>query len=197
MPHLPSVIDAAQLPLPERMAASLDGELFPLAAGHCVVDEANSPALRLAAVLAGRPERYLAELGTAAWVWGAVEVPPPRAEFCVDLRARARPLSSPDVRVREVSLRPDDVCELGAFRVTTPLRTVIDLARIRNPFTAEDARQVRELVRIAGLGLADCIAAMEARRNLPAKHRAVARLRLALDQPVPEAAAGVQPALTR
>lgn len=180
MQPLPAVLDATELPLAERMAARLDGELFAIASGHCVVDEAETPRVRLGAVLADRGERYIAELGTAAWVWGATPVPPARLELCVDLRARARPRPSPLVSVREVSIVAGDLHEFGTQRVTTPLRTAIDLARIRDPFTASDAGLVRELARIAGFDADECIAAMEARRNLPAKHRAVARLRLAL-----------------
>jgi hypothetical protein len=188
MPFLPPVLDAAELPLPERMAAALDAELFPLGDAHCPIDEVETPALRLAAVLAGRPARLIAELGTAAWVWGAAPCAPRLLELCVDLRARARPAPAPHASVREVVLTADEWQVLGARRVTTPLRTAIDLARARESFGAADQDAVRALARIGGFTLVDCVTAMDLRRNLPARRRAVQRLSEAL---VP------QPAFTR
>jgi len=180
MSSLPPVLDAAELPLPERMAATLDAELYPLGDAHCPVDEIETPALRLAAILAGRPERVIAELGTAAWVWGAIPCAPALIELCVDLRARARPMPAPHASVREVVLTAVDLQEWGGHRVTTPLRTAVDLARAREPFEAIDQDAVRALARIGGFGLDDCLAVMNTRRNLPAKRRAAARLAEAL-----------------
>lgn len=180
MPVLPPVLDGRDLPLPERMAAALDAELYPLGDAHCPIDEIETPALRLAAVLTGRPDRFIAELGTAAWVWGAAPRAPAVVELCVDLRARARPVAARHASVREVVLNDDEVQRLGGRRVTTPLRTAVGLARARERFGDSDREAVRELARIGGFSLADCVAAMDARRNLPAKRRAVERLREAL-----------------
>jgi hypothetical protein len=177
---LPAVLGPDDLPLAERMAARLDGELFPLAAGHCPVDAVETPALRLAAALAGRPARYIAELGTAAWVWGARLDPPDTLELCVQLGARARPASAPHVTVRELALADDDVRRLDGRGVTSPVRTAVDLARSRQVFSALDAASVRELSRLGRFQLVDCLAAMETRRNLPDKRRAAERLRAAL-----------------
>jgi len=132
--------------------------------------------LRLHAVLGPRPARLIAELATAAWVWGARESVPARLEFCVDLRARARPPASPSTTVREVVLVPEDVATLGSFRVTTPLRTAVDLARVRDAFAEADVDAVRRLAALARFDLGDCRAAMNRGRNLPAKHRALQRL---------------------
>lgn len=35
----------------------------------------------------------------------------------------------PGVIVREERIRPDEICQIGDFSVTTPLRTALDLAR--------------------------------------------------------------------
>jgi hypothetical protein len=180
---LPAVLGPDDLPLAERMAARLDGELFALAAAHCPVDAVETPALRLAAALAGRPSRYIAELGTAAWVWGARLDPPDTLELCVVLGARARPASTPQVAVRELALVEDEIRRLDGRGVTSPLRTAVDLARSRDVFSVSDAASVRELSRLGRFGLADCLAAMETRRNLPDKRRAAERLRSALGQP--------------
>ncbi len=158
------------------MAARLDGELFAYGDGHSPIDEVDGPALRLQAVLGARPQRLIAELATAAWVWGARDLPPPRLEFCVDLQARARPAPTALAAVREVVLLPGDVVALGGRRVTIPLRTAVDLARMRDVFSAGDRDAVRRLAELGTFGLTDCAAFMDRSRNLPAKRRALERL---------------------
>ena len=54
---VPPVLHEAQLPLAERMAARLDGELFAFGDGHCPIDEVDGPALRLDAVLGSAAAR--------------------------------------------------------------------------------------------------------------------------------------------
>ncbi len=177
MTIVPPVLHEAELPLAERMAARLDGELFAFGDGHCAIDEVESPALRLHAVVGARPPRLIAELATAAWVWGARESIPARLEFCVDLRARARPAASPSTSVREVVLSPEDVVTLRSFRVTTPLRTAVDLARVREEFEVADAaRGTPSGPTSGGSASDDCRAYMDRGRNLPAKRRALQRL---------------------
>jgi hypothetical protein len=174
---LPPVLHEAALPLAERMAARLDGELFAFGDGYCPIDEVDGPSLRLAAILGARPARLIAELATAAWVWGARDVAPVHLEFCVDLRARARPPATRLATVREVVLLPGDVTSLdGGFRVTTPLRTVVDLARMRDDFDAEERDAVRCLAELGRFGLDACREYMDRGRNLPAKRRALVRL---------------------
>jgi len=173
---VPPVLHEAQLPLPERMAARLDGELFAFGDGHCAIDEVDGPALRLNAVLGARPPRLIAELATAAWVWGARETIPSRLEFCVDLRARARPAATPLTTVREVVLVPDDVAALGSYRVTTAIRTAVDLARVRDSFEGDDVEAVRRLAALGCFDLDACRVFMDRGRNLPAKRRALQRL---------------------
>ena len=48
---LPPVLHEAHLPLAERMAARLDGDLFAFGDGHCPIDTVEGPALRLHAVM--------------------------------------------------------------------------------------------------------------------------------------------------
>jgi hypothetical protein len=180
MVALPSALDESHLPLAERMAARLDGELFALGNAHCPIDELETPALRLAGALAGYPSRLIAELGTAVWVWGASPVAPERIELCVDLAARARSRRAGPAEVREVVMGPEDLRTLDGRRVTTPLRTTLDLARSRTEFGPAEVEMVRALARLGGFGLESCRAALDARRNLPAKRRAGERLAVAL-----------------
>ena len=85
--------------------------------------------------------------------------------------------------MRELSLDAGEIRRLDGRAVTSPLRTAVDLARSREEFTPLDAHSVRELSRVGRFGLADCLAAMNTRRNLPDKRRAAERLRAALGQP--------------
>lgn len=175
MAALPRLLVADELPLPERMAARLDGELYALGDGHCPIDEAETPDLRLASVLRGRHPRLIAELATAAWVWGAATAPP-RPELCVAVGARTRSAGVRGAGVREVVLAPHDVSRFAVGAVTTPLRTALDLARAREPFTTRDAESVRALALVGGFGLTEATAALDARRNLPERRRAAERL---------------------
>jgi len=177
---LPTVLTTLDLPAPELGGMRLDGEVYRLAEGWCSIDVLETPAHRAHAVRGLRSERLIAELGTAAWVWGATPVLPRLVEFCVDLGARARLRISPLVRVRELVLDPGDRVDLGegpsGGAVTSRLRTAVDLARFREQLSDDDARSIVELAADGGFGLAECRELMDRRRNLPEKRRALARL---------------------
>lgn len=173
---LPTVLTTLDLPAPELGGMRLDGEVYRLAEGWCSIDVLETPAHRARAVRGLRSERLIAELGTAAWVWGATPVLPRLVEFCVDLGARARLRISPLVRVRELVLDPGDRVDLEGGAVTSRVRTAVDLARFREALGDDDAASIVELARQGGFGLAECRELMDRRRNLPEKRRALARL---------------------
>jgi hypothetical protein len=173
---LPIVLTALDLPAAELGGMRLDGEVYPLAEGWCSIDVLETAADRAVAVRGARSERLIAELGTAAWVWGVTPVLPRLTEFCVDLDARARLRVSPLVRVRELVLDPGDRVELGGASVTSHLRTAVDLARFREELSERDANSIVDLARLGGFGLAECRELMDRRRNLPEKRRALTRL---------------------
>jgi hypothetical protein len=169
---LPSVLSPADLPLAELQAARLDGELLPLAAGFGLVDAVDGPAHRTRAALAGRGRRFIAELDTAAWIWGAIELPPHPLDLCVDLAARSPLRFDADARLREVVIERDEWVDFGGVRATTPLRTAVDLARRGRP--SPDV-----LRRLAAIGRFDadaCGRALERRPNQPGKVAALALL---------------------
>src|SRR6187402_1771121 len=174
MPTLPAVLDAHDLPATELAAMRLDGEVYPLAGAYCPIDQIETAAHRARAVRGRRSVRLIAELRTAAWVWGALPRPPEPVEFCVDLAARARLRPSPHTLVRELVLDPEDVVDLDGCGVTSPLRTAVDLARFAETFEPD---VVVALAAIGRFGGEDCLAVLDRRRNLPAKNRAKARLR--------------------
>lgn len=174
--RLASVLADSDLTSAELQAARLDGEVYDLAGAFCQIGELESPVHRARAVLGARSPRLIAELGTAAWIWGAAPEPI-RLEFSVTPDARARLSPAQHIAVRELVYEPADIRELDGVRVTTPLRTILDLARFADPF---DPAPVIGLAAIAGLTLDDCLEALAGRSGIPAKHRAAANLRTAL-----------------
>ncbi len=173
---LPLVLTGRDIPAAELSGMRLDGEIYPLAEGWCAIDELEGPVHRAAAALGERSRRFISELGTAAWVWGATPDLPQLTELCVDLRARARLRHHPLVRVRELVLDPGDRVEVGGASVTSPLRTAVDLARFREILSETEQKSIIELALIGGFGLEQCRELLDRRRNLPEKRRAIARL---------------------
>jgi hypothetical protein len=172
--RLPDLLDPPHLPLAELCAARLDGELFPLGRGWTAPDAVPGAADRAAAALSGLPDLFIAERETALWIWGAIDAAPEPPRVCLPL---ARPRSGLRGRgVREVVIGDAEVARLGGRRVTTPLRTAVDLARRNTEWTAESAAAVRRLVRLAGIDGAALLRALEASPR--AAHTARARTRL-------------------
>jgi len=181
---LAPVLTPDDLPLAELCGARLDGEVYPLGDSWCPVDEADGPVVR--ALAAGRlvPPRAIAERMTACWVYGLVPEPR-RHDFCVDHGARTHLAPSPRVRLREVHCGPGETLVIAGLRVTTPLRTVIDLARYAapdaSPDTAPDAAPglvslLAALLRLGGFADTRSAEQLCRKRNLPHKTIALARL---------------------
>ncbi len=174
--RLSPVLAETDLSSVELQAARLDGEVYRLAEAYCLVGELEAPHHRAWSVLGTRSPRLIAELGTAAWIWGAA-VRLPRLEFAVTPDARARFPPRHHIAVREIVYEPRDVTTLGGVRVTTPLRTILDLVRVEDDF---DPATTAHLAAIGGLHPDDCLAALESRDGIPAKGRARDNLRRAL-----------------
>lgn len=126
--RLPVYLQPPQLSVAEFAAARLDGEVFAFEDGFCSIDEPDTAALR-SAVLDSVPalrSTVVAEL-SAAWLHGAVLVAP-RVHIGY-VSAERRSTIGHRLRIRQVALRDGDVESSGPLRVTTPTRTVADLAR--------------------------------------------------------------------
>jgi hypothetical protein len=173
---LPPVLSPADLPEAELRAARLDGEVFPVGECFSPVDEVVGPMHRARSLAALLPPRLIAEQHSAAWVLGASDSPPSRPELCTDSDARTRPTALALLAVREVVIDASEYSWLGGIRVTTPLRTAIDLARFSDAFGAEEREIVARLAESGRFRLGDVIEAIERRRNLPRKRIAMMRL---------------------
>lgn len=174
--RLPSVLSTVDLPLPELLAARLDGEVFALDDCFCPVDEVEQPSHRARAVHMGLSGRVIAEQLSAAWVWGAADRPPPVHQLCVATDARVMHSPAPWVSVREVVIEPAEIALVAGLQVTTALRTAIDIARFSIRFDDRDEDAVVRLMMLGGFDAADCLAELNHRRNLPQKRQAVDRL---------------------
>jgi hypothetical protein len=197
--RLPAVLTPPLFAEAELSALALDGDAFRLGDAVVPTDVPVGAAVR-AATIAPAARRYglVAERWTAAWVHGVVPTPPRPHQLCLDVSAtgRTRMLAG----VREVLLQPRDVLAVHGLRVTTPLRTACDLARLEPPSTALD-HALGALIALAGLTPREAAAMLIAGPQTPNKREGVDRLR-ALARP-PAQPAGrpnrgrAQPADTR
>jgi len=143
-PRLAPVLSPADLPVAELCSARLDGELYGIGDGWCPIDEPDDARTRSLAAALLVPPRAVAERMTAAWIHGAAPAPA-RQQYCVDARCRVKMILSPRIQLREVTLADDDVVALPGIRVTTPLRTLADIAG--DP-SLDDAEAVAALGRL-------------------------------------------------
>ncbi|OII26653.1 hypothetical protein BIV03_07640 [Curtobacterium sp. MCBA15_016] len=171
-------------PEAELRAAVLDGELVAVGACWASPAEPQTPALRAAAAAwALRDARLIASTRTAAWVWGAVSRAPAPLEACVPLRVRVHVDGA--LRVREVVITDEDVVVLDGLRVTTPLRTVVDL--LRSPgdrpggFDPSDAEAVVGLLGIGAVSVDAVAGSLATLGTIPMVRQAERRLRAVLD----------------
>lgn len=169
---LPRVLGTDDLPLSELCAARLDGELFPFARGWIPSDVPGTPAERARAAVVGIPRRWVAELDTAAWVWGARDLAPEPARFAAPRDVRGAKTRA-GVAVREAVLRRADWIETGGVRVTTPARTLLDLLRSHD---FADATEVTALRLLDLVGDADLVAVRTRLAHLPWGRIGAARL---------------------
>jgi hypothetical protein len=176
MSRLNAMLLPSDLPLAELCAARLDGELYPIGDGYSPVDLPEDAEQRARAIIELCPDRIIAEQRSAAWIWGASDFPPPRHELCASLGARSKSAVPRRSTVREVIIDDSDIVELGGIRVTTPLRTILDLARFTDDFGDDEVRLIAALMTTFEISVELCVSELDARKNLPNKRRALQRL---------------------
>ncbi len=175
-PRLAAVLSPAEFSAAELCALRLDCEVYPVDRCFSPIDTPPGIDLRAAALAAILPPRIIVERRSAAWVWGALATPPRSHEVCARIGARTRPPASLRLVLREVVLAENELLRLAGIEVTTPLRTILDLARFSDRFGPAEAATVSALMRAGGLAASDCIDGVLIRRNLPNKRLAIERL---------------------
>lgn len=118
-----------RLSLAELSAACLDGVLVPLGEGFMPADAAETPWMRARSLAPLLAKRWAAVRCSAAWIHGALaqEPSPHHLQRAGATRIRAR--SDARSVYHDVRLDPGDVCTMAGVHITTPPRTLVDLAR--------------------------------------------------------------------
>jgi hypothetical protein len=113
----------------ELSAARLDGDLVEIGEGYMPADAVESAAMRAASLAPLCGERIAVGLWSAAWVYGALHEPPARHSLVRAPGRRVGNLISRRAVFHDTAIDADDVTLFADVRVTTPLRTLTDIAR--------------------------------------------------------------------
>jgi hypothetical protein len=112
----------------ELSAARIDGHTVDLGDAYVPADLVESADLRAGTVAAFVRRGTAASCQTAAWIHGALDTPPVvhHLKRCVERRLR----SIRDARIvfHDTALAPGDIVMLGGVAVSSPHRTMLDLA---------------------------------------------------------------------
>lgn len=176
MARLPMVLGTVDLPLAELCAARLDGELFAVDDGWAPVDEPDLPAFRAAVVALRMPRPLVIERRSAAWVHGALPVPPTIAQFCVPHSARIAVLGDRRASVREVKIDESEIVEFGGIRCTSVVRTAFDILRDVDDDASGAEAVVAALIEARPWLASALRARLDAATRMPHKSLALARL---------------------
>lgn len=157
----------------ELTAACLDGDLVGLGDAYIPADAVETPALRAGSLAPRLGDSLAATHLTAAWIHGALPQPPSR--HTVQRAVSRRLHRTPDRQLvyRDLAVPASDLQIIGGIRVTTPLRTLVDLAR------TDDERHARA-ARLLAAGHPDVLAPAIARLEsgvLPHKRLGLTLLR--------------------
>ncbi len=187
------LLPGPRLSASELRSAALDGEVIAVGEGFLPIDMPVTPLTRAASLAPLLiDDRVVVADRSAGWVWGWGPAPA-AVTTCVAITAR---IPSPDrrrLRAREVVIDDDERRLLGPVAVTTPLRTLLDLAR-HDPDPAV-GRLLSAGIRHHGIDRAALEAELARRPSLSFVKPARARLLAALDEA--EGADPGQPLLTR
>ena len=112
----------------ELSAARIDGHVVDLGDAYIPADFVEGPDVRASTIAALVRPGTAACHQTAAWIHGAGDTPPGvhHVKRCVE--RRIRPVTSSRVVFHDTLLPEADVCALGGVAVSSPARTMLDLA---------------------------------------------------------------------
>jgi hypothetical protein len=139
----------AALSVAELSAARIDGHVVEVGDAYIPADAVETAQLRAASLATLVPTDCAVTHVAAAWIHGAVPSPPVRVAVQRTRPGRRRVDQSLRIEYRDSLLAPADLVTVGGLPVTTPTRTLADLAR-----TGDEASRaaVRLLI---GTGIAD------------------------------------------
>jgi hypothetical protein len=156
----------------ELTAACLDGHLVGLGDAYIPADAVETAALRAGSLARVLGETLAATHLSAAWIHGGLPQPPARHTVQRAVTRRLHVVPERHVVYRDTAVPDEDLELLGGVRVTTPARTLIDLARVRD---AAHDRAARLLAAARPESVAPAIARLQ-QGALPHKRRALGLL---------------------
>lgn len=184
-----------RLSVAELSAARLDGDLVEIGEGYMPADAVESTATRAASLRSICGSRLVVGSWSAAWVYGALPEPPSRHSVMRGAAHRVGNLIDRRAIFHDVGVEDRDVSDVEGVLVTSPLRTVIDVARrIRDPEHRERATSV--VGAMIGAGLVDpreAISRIGSGARLPGSQAARRELERHLDGSIDTARALVSP----
>ncbi|WOF21541.1 hypothetical protein N8K70_09035 [Microbacterium betulae] len=142
MPSIaPVLFPGPRFSVAELRAACLDGELIPFGAGYLPADAPTPPFVRAAAIAPCIASSYAFVRLTAAWIHGATDELGDRWEVQRAVPWQTTRIVDRRIRYRDQELPPEDGVVLAGATVSTPSRTLADLARdaVRPDPVAHDA----------------------------------------------------------
>lgn len=114
----------------ELSAARLDGHLVEVGDAYMPADAVETTALRAGSLRATLGTTLAATHLTAAWIHGALPEPPARHTVQRAVERRLHHVFGIRLVYRDVQIVRDDLLLLGGVWVSTPVRTLADLARL-------------------------------------------------------------------
>lgn len=135
-----------RLSIAELSAARLDGHLVELGEGYIPADAIETAHLRASSLRELLGSHLAATHESAAWVHGAIGEPPARHRAQRAVARRLHHVIDRRLVYRDGCLGEADLCTFSGVWVTTPVRTLADLAR-RAPHDDDSARAFRALCR--------------------------------------------------
>lgn len=168
-------LPGARLSLPELSAARLDGDVVEIGDAYIPADLPESPDVRASSIAVLVQDGTAACGPSAAWIHGAGDAPPPvhHVRRCVE--RRVRPRLSARITFHDTVIPATDVEVLGGIPVSTPVRTMSDLATALH----RDPRVLPWMHALAAVHPAAvelAIASLRARRRVPGLVSGVAAL---------------------
>jgi len=157
----------------ELSAACLDGDLVELGEAYIPADAVETAALRAGSLAGALGDTLAATHLTAAWIHGALPQPPSRHTVQRGVARRLHVTPHHQLVYRDLAVPPGDLQLVGGVRVTSPVRTLIDLSRVDD---GDHARAARLMATTHAETVGEAIASLDA-GALPHKRRALAFLR--------------------
>ncbi|MBB6391896.1 type IV toxin-antitoxin system AbiEi family antitoxin [Microbacterium thalassium] len=129
----------------ELASARLDGLVVELGEAYIPADAVETAALRAGSLARLVGDLLAASHLSAAWIHGALDEPPARHSVQRAVAHRIHVSFGRRFVYRDPAIPAEDLAVVGGVRVTTPVRTLVDLARTPDAAHADGAARMARL----------------------------------------------------